>query len=74
MSAQAIDSHKGFLRMTITSNGDLVIHPIVIDTVTKDWDVERNPAGGLTAAPAGGAPVARLLEAPIVVSRKGFGT
>ena len=71
MSAQAIDTHKGFLRMTIRSDGELVVYPLGIDEPCREWDVEQS-AAGMRPTLVGGLPRIRLLEKPIIISQRGF--
>jgi hypothetical protein len=69
-SAQAIEEHKGFLRLRVDAAGLLTVYPVVFDQVCHDWDLApARAAGGVRPVPAGDPPVARLAEAPIVVAR-----
>ncbi|TDW30779.1 metallophosphoesterase [Cryobacterium psychrophilum] len=71
MSSQAVEDHKGFLRMRLHRNGDLEIFPLVIDTVCRDWTLVDAANGQKRPVPS--SPLTpRLLEPPILVSRKGF--
>ncbi|KGJ80398.1 hypothetical protein GY21_02790 [Cryobacterium roopkundense] len=70
MSSQAVDDHKGFLRLRLHRNGDLEVFPVVIDRVCRDWTLVDAP--GLQKRPVPQTPLApRLLEPPILISRKG---
>ena len=71
MSGQAVDDHKGFLRLHVRDDGALVLHPLVVDTVCRDWELARTPLGA-RPVPAHGLPRVRLLEEPVVIARKGF--
>lgn len=71
MSAQSLDTCKGFLRMTIDADGDLVVYPLAIDEPRRSWDVGETP-DGLRPILFGGLPGIRLLEEPIVIAQKGF--
>lgn len=71
MSAQSMDTHKGFLRMTITETGDLVVYPLVVDRPCREWEVHDSPHGRRPVL-VGGLPRVRLLEEPIVISQKGW--
>ncbi|MDH6236032.1 hypothetical protein [Cryobacterium sp. CG_9.6] len=71
MSSQAIEDHKGFLRLRLHRNGDLEVFPIVIDTVCRNWTLVGEP--GAQKRPVPTKPLSpRLLEPPILISRKGF--
>ncbi|WP_454698001.1 hypothetical protein [Arthrobacter humicola] len=72
MSGQAIEDHKGFLRIRIAPDGNLTVYPVAVDRICRDWDVERNDDGGLRPVPAGGLPPLRLFEPPITIAREGF--
>jgi len=70
MSSQAVDDHKGFLRMHLHPNGDLEIFPVVIDRVCREWTLV---GAGATHRAVPAVPLEpRLLEPPILISRKGF--
>lgn len=71
MSAQSLDTCKGFLRMTIDEAGDLTVYPLVIDEPRRSWDLEQTP-DGLRPTLFGGLPGIRLLEEPIVIAQKGL--
>ena len=70
MSGQAVEDHKGFLRLHITPDGDLTIYPLVIDEVCHEWELVNDPAGGKRPAPASPLPSPRLVESPLVVARE----
>lgn len=72
MSGQAIEDHKGFLRIRIAPDGNLTVYPVAVDRVCRDWDLERTDDGGLRPVPAGGLPPLRLFEPPITIAREGF--
>jgi hypothetical protein len=72
MAGQAVEDHKGFVRMCLRSNGDLELYPLVVDRICRDWDLELLPGGTVRPVPADGAIAVRLAEAPITISRKGF--
>ncbi|MET7458007.1 hypothetical protein ABZT03_40415 [Streptomyces sp. NPDC005574] len=69
MSGQAVEDHKGFLRVHIACDGDLVVHPLVLDTVCRQWDLTDAPDRCKRAVPAE-ALVVRLIEDPIVIARE----
>jgi len=71
MSGQAVDDHKGFLRLHVRDDGALVLHALVVDKVCRDWELARTPLGA-RPVPAHGLPRVRLLEEPVVIARKGF--
>ncbi|HET7326248.1 MAG TPA: metallophosphoesterase [Nocardioidaceae bacterium] len=69
MSGQAVEDHKGFLRLHIGPDADLTVYPLVLDKVCHDWDLVDDPAGGKRPVPA--APLRqRLVEPPFVVARE----
>lgn len=70
MSGQAIEDHKGFLRMHLGSDGDLTVYPLMVDTVCRDWRLAKNDDGA-RLVPEAGLPAMRLLEEPITIARKG---
>lgn len=72
MSGQAIEDHKGFLRLQLSPDGTLTVHPVAIDTICRDWELNRTDDGGVRPLPAGGLPKLRLFEPPITISREGF--
>jgi hypothetical protein len=69
MSGQAIEDHKGFLRMRLTPT-EITIHPVVIDEICHDWSLEPASPQGVRPVPAHGLPGVRLLEEPIVVTKE----
>ncbi|WP_426998668.1 hypothetical protein [Pseudarthrobacter sp. N5] len=72
MSGQAIEEHKGFLRIRLAPDGTLTVHSVAVDHVCHDWDLEQTDDGGMRPAPQGGLPALRLFEPPIIISREGF--
>jgi len=72
MSGQAIEDHKGFLRIRIAANGDLTVYPVAVDRICRDWTLRENDDGGLRPVPADGLPPLRLFEPPVTVAREGF--
>ncbi len=73
MSGQAIEDHKGFLRIRIAADGNLTVFPVAVDSICRDWDLERmDDGGGLRPVPARGLPSLRLFEAPVTIAREGF--
>ncbi|MCZ2402205.1 metallophosphoesterase [Paenarthrobacter sp. Z7-10] len=72
MSSQAIEDHKGFLRMCIRDDGTLEVYPLVIDSVVRKWEYASTASGGTRPVARTGLPTPRLLEPPIVISRTGF--
>ncbi|MCA4133633.1 hypothetical protein [Arthrobacter sp. M4] len=71
MSGQAIEDHKGFLRMHLGPDGSLTLYPVVVDEVCHDWSLERATAGIRPVPASGLLPHVRFLEEPITISRKG---
>jgi hypothetical protein len=72
MSGQAVEDYKGFLRIRIAANGNLTVFPVAVDSICRDWDLERTDDGGLRPVPAGGLPSLRLFEPPVTIAREGF--
>jgi hypothetical protein len=72
MSGQAIEDHKGFLRIRIAADGNLTVYPVAVDRICRDWDLERTDGGGVRPVPAGGLPSLRLFEPPVTIAREGF--
>ncbi|WLQ05264.1 hypothetical protein [Arthrobacter oryzae] len=72
MSGQAVEDHKGFLRIRITPDGNLTVYPVAVDRICRDWNLQDNGDGGLRPVPAGGLPPLRLFEPPVTVAREGF--
>jgi hypothetical protein len=68
MSGQAVEDCKGFIRMHLAADGTLTLHPLVVDEVCHDWELEPDPVLGTRPVPAKGLPVPRLLEAPVVIA------
>src|SRR5262249_57673418 len=46
MSAQAIEDHKGFVRIRLDGDGTLTLYPVLIDRVCHDWDLVGDPVPG----------------------------
>jgi hypothetical protein len=67
MSGQAVEDCKGFVRMHLAADGTLTLHPLVVDEVCHDWELETGDLG-TRPVPAAGLPVPRLLEAPVVIA------
>lgn len=69
MSAQAIEDHKGFLRIRVDGDGGLTVFPIVIDQICRDWELEPSP-GAAQERPVPATELRpRLIEAPFEISR-----
>ncbi|MGW9413291.1 hypothetical protein [Arthrobacter cupressi] len=66
MSGQAVEDHKGFLRMRLAPDGSLTVHPLLVETVCRDWELE-DTHDGVRPVPSEGLPAVRLLEQPITV-------
>ncbi|WP_205571852.1 hypothetical protein [Arthrobacter celericrescens] len=66
MSGQAVEDHKGFLRMRLDPDGSLTVHPLLVETVCRDWDLE-DTHDGVRPVPSEGIPAVRLLEQPITI-------
>ncbi len=71
MAGQAEEDHKGFLRMTITAGGDLVIYPVIIDRVCHDWRVDDDTDGVTRPHPADPLATPRLAEPSVTITREG---
>ncbi|WP_104172662.1 hypothetical protein [Arthrobacter sp. Y81] len=72
MSGQAIEDHKGFLRIRIAVDGTLTVYPVAVDRICRDWNLGTTSDGGLRPVPAGGFPPLRLFEPPVTIAREGF--
>lgn len=72
MSGQAIEDHKGFLRIRIAADGTLTVYPVAVDRICRDWTLTENDDGGLRPVPAAGLPPLRLFEPPVTIAREGF--
>lgn len=70
MAGQAVEDHKGFLRLHITPDGDLTIYPLVIDQICREWELVNDPAGRKRPVPASPLPSPRLVESPVIVARE----
>jgi len=71
-SAQSIDDHKGFVRIRLEPDGRLVLYPVVVDRVARQWRIAagsggRRPPRRVNAA--GGLPAPYLVEDPVVIAR-----
>jgi hypothetical protein len=76
-SAQAIEEHKGFLRLHLDAAGRLTIYPVLLEQVCHDWRLED---AGVVAAgslirrrpvPASDSTLRpRLIEEPVTVIRQ----
>ncbi|WP_051858124.1 hypothetical protein [Streptomyces cellulosae] len=69
MSGQAVEDHKGFLRLHIAPNGDLTLHALVLDGICRRWNLTDAPGGRKRAVPAEPLTV-RLIEDPVVIARE----
>lgn len=74
MSGQAIEDHKGFLRLHLAADGSVTIYPLAVDSICRDWKLQntgtsRTPSARLV--PVSGLPAVRLLEQPVTIARKG---
>ncbi len=70
MSGQAVEDHKGFLRLHIDPEGDLTVYPLVIDEVCHDWKLVDDPEGHKRPVPASPLPPPWLIESPVVVAKQ----
>ncbi|WP_055711603.1 hypothetical protein [Streptomyces torulosus] len=69
MSGQAVEDHKGFLRLHIAPNGDLTLHALVLDGICHRWNLTDAPGGRKRAVPADPLTV-RLIEDPVMIARE----
>lgn len=75
-SSQAIEDFKGLLRLHLRPDGVLVVHPLGVRRVCRDWDVVPPPDGaparrGARLRPAAShAPALEAIEAPFEVRRR----
>ncbi|HQR25401.1 MAG TPA: metallophosphoesterase [Nocardioides sp.] len=72
---QAIEEGKGFLRIQISSDGTLTVHPLVTEEILRDYEISPTPVrttGRPTKipVPAGPLPTPRLIEAPFQIRRE----
>ena len=72
---QAIEEGKGFLRIKLTPDGNLTVHPLVTDEIVRDYEISPTPVrttGRPTKVPlpAGPLPTPRLIEAPYSIRRE----
>jgi hypothetical protein len=73
MMGQAIEEGKGFLRIKLSPDGRLTIHPIVTETLVRDFEIspkmELTSSGRYTKIPipAGPLPIPRLIEQPFQI-------
>lgn len=70
MAGESVEDHKGFIRIQIRPNGDLVLHPVIVDEVCRDWDIETAPDGTARPLPAARLASPRLAEPPITIARQ----
>ncbi|UVJ40744.1 hypothetical protein [Arthrobacter sp. CJ23] len=70
MSGQAIEDHKGFLRLHLAPDGSVTVYPLAVDGICRDWQLQENDDGA-RLVPASGLPAVRLLEQPVTIARKG---
>ncbi|MDD7835831.1 hypothetical protein [Paenarthrobacter sp. AB444] len=68
MSGQAIEDHKGFLRLHLAADGSLTVYPLAVDNICRDWRLERNDDGA-RLVPEAGLPAVRLLENPVTIAQ-----
>jgi hypothetical protein len=69
MSGQAIEDHKGFLRIRVHGDGRLTVHPVAIDRICRDWTLEPSP-GAAELRPVPATPLQpQLIEPPFEISR-----
>ncbi|MFB7512369.1 hypothetical protein [Streptomyces sp. NPDC056144] len=75
MSGQALDDHKGFLRMHLGRDGSLTLYPLALDATCRNWEVEEvSDEDGAWKRPVPvPKPGVRLIEAPVVIARHGRG-
>jgi len=80
MSGQAIEDHKGFLRIRLSPDGLLTVFPLVVDRVNRDWEIRpfQQPTDSTTGEvgppiqvprAADRLPTPRLLEEPFSIGR-----
>lgn len=72
-AAQSIEDTKGFVRMSIGTDGNLTLYPVVVDRICRDWTIESTPTMS-RPVPASGLPRPRLIEEPVVIVRDPAGT
>ncbi len=66
MAGESVEDHKGFIRMRIKPDGELLLYPVIVDEVCREWTLDS--AG--RPRPGSELPSPRLAEPPIVVRRR----
>lgn len=80
MSGQAIEDHKGFLRIRLSDDGLLTVFPLVVDRINREWKPQQfsyptDPTTGEAGPPikvlraADRLPTPRLVEEPFSIAR-----
>jgi hypothetical protein len=69
-SAQSIEDYKSFLRMHIRPDGNLVVHPLTVPTVCRQWHVLRSDVEGDPWLEPDTAIQVRLAEPPLTIRRE----
>ena len=75
MMGQAIEEGKGFLRIRITPDGNLTIHPVLSEQLIRDYELSEtmvSTTGRPTKVPLplGELPELRLIEEPFQIQRE----
>lgn len=66
-SSQAIGDYKNFVRLKVSSNGDLTVYPVGVEKAVKWKFRAKAPVGQAWYVPDGEAPRPHLLEEPFVI-------
>lgn len=73
MAGQAVEDHKGLLRMCLRADGMLEVYPVVLDQICRDWHLADLSPG--VSRPVPSTPLRpRLVENVIHISAKGYDT
>ncbi|WMX43713.1 hypothetical protein [Streptomyces roseicoloratus] len=73
MSGQAVDDHKGFLRMHLARDGTLTLYPLALDGTCRNWKLEKvtDAEGDWQRPVPDPAPAVRLIEDPVEIAPHG---
>jgi len=70
LACRSIENYKNFLRLHINKEGNLIVFPIGVDKVEKQWVYHKKPEKGKARFTPLGTPIlerAHLIESPIVI-------
>ena len=72
MAGLAYEEGKGFVRLHLAPDGELTLYPLLVETVVHDWDIRTGPDGRMSPVAPAGLPHMRLIEDPVIISRRGY--